>query len=127
MDEQKPDEELQEEIEEIESAETPAEEQPVEEVPAEIVAPVEEAPAEETAQPELPQKLVEQPKHIGAPVPGKMERLKTFIMECKRVLRVTKKPDKQEFYTIVKISAVGIAIIGFIGFLVHFAKELLIK
>ena len=142
MDEQKPDEELQEEIEEIEqTAEQPAEvpEQPVE-TPEEVeisspaeqpwvppekvkVEPIEEVI--ESAPAELPPKLVEQPKHIGAPVPGKIERLKAFIMECRRVLRVTKKPDKQEFYTIVKISAIGIAIIGFIGFLVHFAKELL--
>jgi protein transport protein SEC61 subunit gamma-like protein len=46
-------------------------------------------------------------------------------LECKRVLRVTKKPDKQEFTTIVKISSIGMAIIGVVGFLVHFAKELL--
>lgn len=130
MDEQKPDEELQEDIEEIEeSAETT--EQPAE-TPEEVEV---KSPAEQVWLPpekvkvepveELPPKLVEEPKHIGAPVPGKIERLKAFIMECKRVLRVTKKPDKQEFTTIVKISAIGIAIIGFIGFLVHFAKELL--
>ncbi len=134
MDEQKPDEELQEDIEEIEeAAEQPAEapEQPAE-TPEEVEV---KSPAEQPWVPpekvkvepveELPPKLVEQPRHIGTPVPGKIERLKAFIMECKRVLRVTKKPDKQEFVTIVKISSVGIAIIGFIGFLVHFAKELL--
>ena len=75
--------------------------------------------------PELPKKLVEQPKQIGSPTPGKMERLKAFITECKRVLRVTKKPDKQEFTTIVKISSIGMAIIGVIGFLVHLIKEFL--
>lgn len=127
MDEQKPDEELQEEITEIEEiGEAEVEHQPAPEQPAETVEEVVEEPAADELK-ELPQKLVEQPKHVGAPVPGKMERLKAFIMECKRVLRVTKKPDKQEFTTIVKISSVGIAIIGFIGFLVHFAKELLIK
>ena len=125
MDEQKPDEELQEEIAEIEEiGEAEVEHQPAPEQPAEIVEDVIEEPAAVELK-ELPQKLVDQPKHIGAPVPGKIERLKAFIMECRRVLRVTKKPDKQEFYTIVKISAIGIAIIGFIGFLVHFAKELL--
>ena len=127
QDEQKQDEELQEEIAEIEQ--TP--EEPVEEVvesPSEVEEPVEEVveqPVE--AQPELPQKLVEEPKKIGAPVPGKFDRLKAFILECKRVLRVTKKPDKQEFTTIVKISSIGMAIIGVIGFLVHFARELLFK
>jgi len=113
QDEQKQDEELQEDIAEIEE---------VEEAPVE--AP-EEEPVE--AKPEIPKKLEQQPKQVGAPVPGKMDRLKAFILECKRVLRVTKKPDKQEFTTIVKISSIGMAIIGVIGFLVHFAKELLFK
>ena len=116
QDEQKQDEELQEEIAEIEeAAEAPVEEQA--EVPAE--EPV------EAQQPEIPKKLEQQPKQIGAPIPGKLDRLKAFIIECKRVLRVTKKPDRQEFTTIVKISSIGMAIIGVIGFLVHFAKELL--
>jgi protein transport protein SEC61 subunit gamma-like protein len=47
-----------------------------------------------------------------------MGRIREFIGECKRVLQVTKRPDKQEFTTIVKISALGIAVIGFIGFII---------
>ena len=39
-----------------------------------------------------------------------------FLTECGRVLRVTKKPNKQEFWTIVKVSAIGILLIGLIGF-----------
>lgn len=74
---------------------------------------------------EVPNRLVQQVKSIGAPIPGKLEQLKAFILECKRVLRVTKKPDKQEYTTIVKISAIGMAIIGAIGFLIFFAKEIL--
>ena len=51
-------------------------------------------------------------------------RLKAFSGECSRVLRVTKKPDRSEFAVIVKISGIGILVIGFIGFLIHFIKEL---
>lgn len=120
MDEPKRDEELQEEITEIEEAA----EQPAEQPLHDVQESVEEAVKTEPEQ-ELPKKLVEEPKKIGAPVPGKLNRLKAFIMECKRVLRVTKKPDKQEFTTIVKISSIGMAIIGVIGFLVHFIKELI--
>ncbi len=50
-------------------------------------------------------------------------QLKEFIKECKRVLSVTKKPSAAEFKTIVKISGLGILLIGFIGFLIHFARE----
>jgi protein transport protein SEC61 subunit gamma-like protein len=47
------------------------------------------------------------------------EKLKTFISECWRVLRVTKKPDKQEFSAIVKVTALGLAIIGLVGMIVY--------
>ena len=51
-------------------------------------------------------------------------KLKSFIGECFRVLRVTKKPDAVEFKTIVKVSGLGILIIGAIGFIVQMAKLL---
>ena len=121
MDEQKQDEELQEDVEQIEEASEAPAEQPLHDVQESVEEAVETEPEQE-----LPKKLVEEPKKIGASIPGKFDRLKTFITECKRVLRVTKKPDKQEFTTIVKISSIGMAIIGVIGFLVHFAKELLL-
>ena len=122
QDEQKKDEELQEEISQIEEKAEVAEE--VEQPLHDVQESVEEAVRAEQPQ-EIPKKLEQQPKQIGAPISGKLDRLKAFTMECKRVLRVTKKPDKQEFTTIVKISAIGMAIIGVIGFAIHFLKEIL--
>tara|TARA_Y100000034_G_C6675543_1_gene296760 strand:+ start:139 stop:333 length:195 start_codon:yes stop_codon:yes gene_type:complete len=52
-------------------------------------------------------------------------RLKSFTIQSKRVLRVTKKPSKEEFKVIVKVSGIGIAIIGAIGFAIHIAWKLL--
>lgn len=52
-------------------------------------------------------------------------RLKEFLSECKRVLKVTKKPSYEEFKTIVKISGIGILIIGFIGFFIHMVWQLI--
>ncbi len=46
-------------------------------------------------------------------------KFKSFLIECRRVLSVTKKPNREEYTTIVKVSALGIAIIGAIGFLIH--------
>lgn len=46
-------------------------------------------------------------------------KVKSFILECKRVLKITKKPGKFEFKTIVKISGIGILVIGMIGFAVQ--------
>lgn len=53
------------------------------------------------------------------------QKLKEFIIECKRVLKVTKKPSRDEFKNIVKITGIGILIIGLIGFIIHFLKELM--
>jgi len=47
----------------------------------------------------------------------KLERFKLFVAECVRVLRVTKKPTKDEFKTIVKVTGVGIFVLGLIGFI----------
>jgi len=49
--------------------------------------------------------------------------LKEFIMESRRVLRVTKKPTKQEYVTIVKVSGLGIMAIGLIGFFITLIKQ----
>ena len=46
-------------------------------------------------------------------------KAKRFYIECLRVLKITKKPDKFEFKTIVKASGLGILVIGLIGFLLH--------
>ena len=56
----------------------------------------------------------------------RLEKLKTFLKECVRVLKITKKPSNFEFKTIVKISGLGMIIIGMIGFLIRLFKELLL-
>jgi protein transport protein SEC61 subunit gamma-like protein len=48
-----------------------------------------------------------------------------FVKECGRVLKVTKKPTMKDYKTIVKISALGIAIIGLLGFFIHIASILI--
>jgi protein transport protein SEC61 subunit gamma and related proteins len=52
---------------------------------------------------------------------------KSFVIECRRVVKVTRKPTKEEFKTIVKASALGMAIIGAMGFLISLIKQLLFK
>jgi len=95
------DEELQNEVDDVEAV------------------PIEEPKPEHKPKSEISQRLVNQTKKIGGAF--KTERLKSFWQECKRVLRVTKKPDKQEFMTIVKISSMGMGVVGIVGFLIHFA------
>ncbi|MFH1064136.1 MAG: protein translocase SEC61 complex subunit gamma [Candidatus Woesearchaeota archaeon] len=53
-------------------------------------------------------------------------RIKSYVLECRRVLKITKKPDSMEFKTIVKVSGLGMLLIGFIGFLITLIRELLL-
>jgi protein transport protein SEC61 subunit gamma-like protein len=58
--------------------------------------------------------------------PTLMNKLKRFTKECKRVLLITKKPTMLEFRTIVKVSGIGMILIGFIGFIIHIIRQVLI-
>lgn len=59
--------------------------------------------------------------------PTLLGKLKNFVKECTRVLKITKKPTKEEFKTISKVSGLGILIIGLIGFIVHLIDVLIFK
>ncbi|MEK6876988.1 MAG: protein translocase SEC61 complex subunit gamma [Nanoarchaeota archaeon] len=52
-------------------------------------------------------------------------RFRGFINESARVLKVTRKPNKLEFQTIVKASGLGMVIIGLLGFVITMLKQLL--
>jgi protein transport protein SEC61 subunit gamma-like protein len=67
-------------------------------------------------------KPIKESKTKNAIIKGK-NKVRAFYIECKRVLKVTKRPDKLEFRTIVKISGLGMVVVGFIGFLIHIIKE----
>jgi len=54
-----------------------------------------------------------------------IRKLKGFAIECKRVLKVTKKPTNHEFKTTVKITALGILVIGLIGFIIQMINLIL--
>jgi protein transport protein SEC61 subunit gamma and related proteins len=66
-------------------------------------------------------------KPVTNAAPGKIAQLKIFIKECIRVFKITKKPDRKEFVTVVKISGAGILIIGALGFIIHIANQLIFK
>lgn len=51
--------------------------------------------------------------------------LNKTIKDCKRVLKVSRKPDKQEYLEFSKIVAIGIAIIGVVGFIIVLIGELI--
>jgi protein transport protein SEC61 subunit gamma and related proteins len=50
--------------------------------------------------------------------------LKSFVEKCKRVWMILKKPERNEFLKIAKVSAAGILVIGIIGFLISIIMKL---
>ena len=52
------------------------------------------------------------------------ETTSDFIKQSKRVLKVARKPDREEYFNFSKVSAIGIAIIGVIGFVIVLLGQL---
>ncbi len=46
------------------------------------------------------------------------EKLKSFIIQSKRVWQILKKPSGAEFRTVAKISAIGILALGAMSFII---------
>ncbi|NPA62492.1 MAG: protein translocase SEC61 complex subunit gamma [Methanococci archaeon] len=49
----------------------------------------------------------------------KIEELKEFLEECKRVWLVLKKPTRDEFLAVAKVTAMGISLLGILGYIIH--------
>ena len=47
-----------------------------------------------------------------------MINLKSFIKQMLRVWHLMKRPSKKEWTTIAKVSAIGLGLIGLIGFII---------
>tara|TARA_Y100000034_G_C6663649_1_gene291056 strand:- start:138 stop:326 length:189 start_codon:yes stop_codon:yes gene_type:complete len=56
----------------------------------------------------------------------KLSKVRRFFKEIMRVLRITKKPDRQEFMSASKVTGLGIGVIGLIGFVIFMLKQLLL-
>jgi protein transport protein SEC61 subunit gamma and related proteins len=54
-----------------------------------------------------------------------VSKLKSFATQSKRVFKVTKKPTNEELKVTVKVTGIGILLIGAVGFLIHLAWKLL--
>jgi len=48
-----------------------------------------------------------------------MFNLKSFAKQCVRVWYLMRKPSKDEFTTVAKVSAIGLILVGVIGFAIN--------
>ena len=46
------------------------------------------------------------------------EKFDKFIKDAKRVLKVSRKPDAKEYRELAKISALGVVVVGGIGYII---------
>ena len=56
-----------------------------------------------------------------------MLKLDANFQQYKRVWRLLKRPTKQEFVTIAKVSAIGLLVVGALGFIISAVMALFIK
>ncbi|MBI2671068.1 protein translocase SEC61 complex subunit gamma [Candidatus Woesearchaeota archaeon] len=54
-----------------------------------------------------------------------VSKFRSFILECRRVFTVTKKPTKEELKIIVKVSGIGMLIIGLLGFIIQMIWQII--
>lgn len=58
---------------------------------------------------------------------GIKTKLTSFVLQCKRVWHVLRKPTNEEFKSISKVSALGILVIGLIGFILSDLIKVFLK
>ncbi|WP_462315067.1 protein translocase SEC61 complex subunit gamma [Methanobrevibacter sp.] len=46
------------------------------------------------------------------------ESFNKFMKDAKRVLKVSRKPDRTEYFELAKISALGVVVVGGIGYII---------
>lgn len=56
-----------------------------------------------------------------------VRRIKSELKQYHRVLKITKKPDRDEFTMSAKVTGLGILLIGSIGFLIYLISTLTIN
>lgn len=56
---------------------------------------------------------------------GVYQKIKETIGDYIRVLRIAKKPTKDEYKLMIKVTGIGMLIIGFIGFIIQMIKQLI--
>ncbi len=54
-------------------------------------------------------------------------KTKSFLIKCRRVWHTLKKPTRKEFEQIAKVSAIGIVILGALGFILSMVMKAFVK
>lgn len=80
-------------------------------------------PVQPVQQPAQQQKPVEK-SVVKEKKPGIFSKIKDKLNQYKRTIEVARKPNKEEFMASVKITGLGILLLGFIGFIIYMIYHL---
>ncbi len=58
---------------------------------------------------------------------GYKESILDFMEKSRKVLKVSKKPDREEYLNVAKITGIGIILVGVIGLVINLLAQLLGK
>ena len=53
------------------------------------------------------------------------ESIGSFIKQCERVLKISRKPDNSEYKTVANVTGIGVIAIGVVGFIITIVSQLL--
>ncbi len=54
-----------------------------------------------------------------------MFNVKSFLGQCRRVWRILKKPDSHEYKITAKVAAIGLGVVGLMGFAISLIMNFL--
>ena len=83
----------------------------------------ENKPVEPVQQPQQQQKPVEK-QVVKEKKPGIFSKIKSKLDQYKRTIEVARKPNKEEYMASIKITGIGILLLGFIGFIIYIIYHL---
>lgn len=58
-------------------------------------------------------------------ISDQIKNFRTFLKQAKRVLKVSTKPDKEEYWAVAKVTFLGMALIGLIAYVIRTVSILL--
>jgi len=53
-------------------------------------------------------------------------KAKSFLIQCKRVWMILKKPTKKEFTLTAKIASIGVLLLGLLGFIIYLLMRIFV-
>lgn len=61
-----------------------------------------------------------------APVTS-MNKIQKFMLNTRRIIKISTKPTRKQFFTMVKVCLIGLTIIGLLSYLIQLIASVILK